>query len=279
MVGPFYKNIRLLILTVVMLLAWGFSAFQALPRQEDPELVARTAVVQTAFPGANAERVEALVTSVIEEELSEIEEIDVLESSSRVGFSTVSIELAETVKEAQPVWSKVRDELDDAAIRIPEGVTTPELDEASTKAYTVIASLTWNLPDEPNYAILQRYAKELGILLRGVSGTEEVEFYGSPAEEILVEIAAPELAGIGLSPQQLAQQIRLSDSKVTAGQLRSADRDIAIEVENELETLEQIRQIPIQSGQGQFARLSDIAMVSRGVREPLNHQAIVSGKL
>ncbi|GAX36527.1 putative RND efflux transporter [Nodularia sp. NIES-3585] len=278
MVGPFYKNIRLLILTLLMLFAWGFSAFQALPRQEDPEMVARTAVVQTAFPGANAERVEALVTAVIEEELSEIEEIDVLQSNSRVGFSTVAIELAETVKDTKSVWSKVRDELADALIRLPVGATPPELDEAETRAYTVIASLTWNLPDEPNYAILKRYAKELGIVLRGIKGTEKVEFYGSPEEEILVDMAASELAAVGLSPQQLAGQIRLSDAKVTAGQFRSANQNIAIEVENELETLEQIRQIPIQSDQGQFTRLSDIASVSRGVRDPLNHQALVGGK-
>ncbi|MEO0987985.1 MAG: efflux RND transporter permease subunit, partial [Cyanobacteria bacterium J06639_14] len=278
MVRPFYQNIRLLILTIVMLLAWGFSSFQALPRQEDPELISRIAVVQTAFPGASAERVEALVTTVLEEELSAIEEIKVLESDSRVGFSTVLVELVDSVDNAQPVWSKVRDEMDDATAQFPPGVIAPELDEAYVKAYTAIAALTWDLPSEPNYAVLRRYAEELGVLMRGVDGTEEVEFFGSPDEEILVEIDAPALVGVGLSPQQLAQQISLSDAKVTAGQLRSPEQDLAIEVESELETIEQIRQLPVQSGGGQFTRLSDIARVSRGVRYPLSDQAIVSGK-
>ncbi|MEL6606302.1 MAG: hypothetical protein AAFP20_24145, partial [Cyanobacteria bacterium J06614_10] len=62
MVKYFYSNSRLLILSIVLLLAWGLLSFQALPRQEDPELVSRVAVVQTAYPGADAERVEALVT-------------------------------------------------------------------------------------------------------------------------------------------------------------------------------------------------------------------------
>ena len=278
MVRPFYKNIRLLILTIVMILAWGLSSFQALPRQEDPELVSRIAVVQTAFPGASAERVEALVTTVLEEELSEIEEISVLESDSRVGFSTVLVELEDSVNDAQPIWSKVRDEMDDAAVQFPPGVATPELDEAYVKAYTLIASLTWNLPSQPNYAVLRRYAEELGVMLRGIDGTEEVEFFGNPDEEVLVEIDAPALAGVGLSPQQLAQQISLSDAKVTAGQLRSPEQDLAIEVESELETIEQIRQLPIQASGGQFSRLSDIARVSRGVRYPLSDQALVSGK-
>ena len=278
MVRPFYQNIRLLILTIVMLLAWGFSSFQALPRQEDPELIARIAAVQTAFPGASAERVEALVTTVLEAELSEIEAIKVLESDSRVGFSTVLIELVDSVKHAQPIWAKVRDEMDDAAAQFPPGVATPELEESFVKAYTAIASLTWNLPGEPNYAVLRRYAEELGVIMRGINGTEEVEFFGAPDEEVVVEIDAPTLVGVGLSPQQLARQISLSDAKVTAGQLRSPEQDLAIEVESELETIEQIRQLPVQFSSGQFTRLSDIARVRRGVRHPLSDQVLVSGK-
>ncbi len=278
MVRPFFTNIRLLILTILLILGWGLSSYQGLPRQEDPELVSRSAIVTTSFPGASAERVEALVTTILEEEIAEIEEVDVISSTSRVGFSSVSVELVDAVENAQPIWSKVRSEMDDAATRFPAGAAEPELNETNMKAYTIITSLTWNLPGAPNYAVLRRYAEELAVVMRSVDGTEEVEFFGSPNEEILVEIDAANLVGVGLSPQQLANQISLSDAKVSAGQLRSPDQNIAMEVESELETLEQIRQIPIQSGDGQFTRLSDIARVDRGVRYPLTDQAIVSGK-
>ncbi|MGB3614251.1 MAG: efflux RND transporter permease subunit, partial [Elainellaceae cyanobacterium] len=278
MVRPFFTNIRLLVLTIILILGWGFSSYQSLPRQEDPQLVSRSAVITTAFPGASAERVEALITTVLEEGLAEIEEISVIESDSRVGFSTVSVELLETVKNAQPIWSKVRDEMDDASVFFPEGAADPELDEVLVKAYTFVTALTWRLPDEPNYAVLRRYAEDLGVLVRGVSGTEEVDFFGDPEEEILVEVDAPALVGVGLSPQQLADQVSLSDAKASAGQLRTLDQTLAIEVESELETVEQIRQIPIQTGDGQFARLSDVARVSRGVREPLTDIALIDGQ-
>ena len=278
MVKPFYRNLRLLILTVVMIVAWGLVAFQTLPRQEDPELVSRIAVVQTAYPGADAERVESLVTEVIEAELSELEEISTLSSESRVGFSTVTVELLDTIQDAQPVWSKVRDELADAALLLPPGTSEPELDEAFVKAYTMIAALTWPLPTEPNYAVLNRYGEELALRLRGVGGTEEVELFGEPTEEILVTIDPPALAAVGLTPQQLADTIQASDAKVSAGQLRSSQQTLAIEVQSELETLEQLRQIPIRSAQGQFTRLGDLAQVSRGIRQPLPELSLISGQ-
>ena len=278
MVKHFYTNTRLLILTIVLILSWGLISFQFLPRQEDPELVSRVATIQTAYPGADAERVESLVTEVIESELSELEEIAILSSDSRVGSSSITVELSETITNVQPVWAKVQSELDDATALLPSGTTEPDLDEAGIKAYSFITALVWDLPGNPNYAILGRFAEDLALQLRSVSGTEEVEQFGNPSEEILVEVNGPELAALGLSTQALANSIQASDAKVTAGQLRSEQQNLAIEVQSELETLEQIRQIPVQTESGQFARLSDIAQVSRGFRQPMSDVAIVSDR-
>lgn len=275
MVKYFYTNTRLLILSIVLILAWGLLSFQALPRQEDPELVSRVAVIQTAYPGADAERVEALVTEVIESEISDLEEIAVISSDSRVGFSTITVELLETIIEAQPVWAKVQNEIDKAQPLLPVGTSEPDLDEATISAYSFITSLTWTLPSEPNYAILGRYAEELALQLRGISGTEEVELFGNPTEEITVEVNPTELATLGLSSQSLAERIQASDAKVTAGLLRSSQQNLAIEIQSELQTLEQIRQIPVQTAEGQFARLGDIAQVSRGLQQPLEDFALI----
>ena len=279
MVLPFFRNVRLLILTFVLIIFWGLSAFQSLPRQEDPTQTARTAIVTTVFPGASAERVEALVTEVIESEMSEVEEIDTITSDSRVGLSTVSIELKQTVSEAEPVWTRVRDRLADAEPQLPPGVLEPDLDEAETRAYAVIASLVWEGESEPNYAILRRFAEELDVQIRGVGGTEKVDTFGFPSEEVTVEINPSELAAVGLNARQLSQQILQSDAKTSAGQLRSPRNTLAIEVEGELDSLERIRQIPISStNNGQFTRLGDIARVTRGITEPVSELALIGSK-
>ena len=276
-----YRNVRLLILTIILIFVWGLSSFQVLPRQEDPELVKRTAVVTTQFPGASAERVEALVTETIESELSEIEEIKTIESDSRVGLSTVTLELKDTVNNGDPIWSKVRDELDDARRLFPQGVLEPELDEAEVRAYAMITALVWERNEPPNYAIIRRYAEELKVMMSGLPGTEQVDLFGDPQEEILVEVNQSDLAAVGLSVQELSQQINNSDAKVTAGQLRSRKTNVPIEVESELDSTERIRQIPIQSnntGGARFTRLGDVAQVNRGIIQPATDLAFVGGK-
>jgi len=154
----FYDNRRLLALSVSLILVAGLSSFTALPRMEDPVLTQRAAIVNTVYPGAGAERVEALVTEKLEEQLQELEEIKEMRSSSRPGISTVTIELKDNVYEVDEVWSRVRDKLDDAGVELPADAGDPSFDKLEVTAYAAIVALVWDLPDEPNYAILRRQA-------------------------------------------------------------------------------------------------------------------------
>ncbi len=276
----FYRNTRLLILTIVLIAVWGISSYFTLPRLEDPELVSRSAVVTTFFPGADAQRVEALVTEKIEDKLTEIEEIDSYESTSRTGSSIIQIDLQDTVRkqEVDSVWTRIRNKIDEVKVELPDNITDPELEAVKVKAYALIAGLTWRQDDKPNYGILRRQAEVFKERLEAISGTEEVEIFGDPNEEIIVEINPEALASYNLTARDLSQQISLSDSKVSAGQLRDEDNNLLIKVAGELETLARIRQIPINfGGQGQFVTLQNIATVSKGIREPANELALLNG--
>jgi len=274
----FYRNVRLLILTIILIFVWGLSSYQLLPRLEDPELTARNALITTHFPGANAERVESLVTDKLEQELREIEEIKTIESTSKTGLSTIHIELLDRVTDVEQVWSRVRDKIDDASPQLPTDATEPEFEESKAQAYAFIATISWTQDDQPNYAILRRRAETLSDQLRGLSGTEEVDIFGDPEEEIVVEIQPEDLATLGLTVPELSQQIQASDAKISAGQFRSARNDLLIEIEGELNSLDRIRKIPITFGNGgQFARLGDIALVNKGIVEPPSDMAIIDG--
>lgn len=277
----FYRNVQLLLLTICLIVVWGLSAFLTMPRLEDPVLTQRNALIKTAFPGATVERVETLVTDKIEEELSDIEEIKHLESTSRPSFSIISIELKDTVKgkDADEVWSRVRNRITDAIPQLPSEASRPRFEKLEIKANALIVALTWNLKEPTDYTILRRLSEELKDQLRYIPGTTKVEMFGDPDEEIIVEISPSDLASLGLTAPELSRQILSSDAKVAAGQLRSSNNDLLFEVEDELDSLERINRIPIRFGNsGQFSRLGDIAQVKKATVEPLASLALVSGQ-
>lgn len=278
MLTLFYRNRQLLTLTIVLILVWGLSAFFTLPRLEDPEITQRFGRVVTFLPGATPERVETLVTEKLEQELFELEEVESIRSASSTGVSVLTIELKEAIRNVEPVWAKVRSQVDDVVPDLPPDASKPEYRDSTTSANALIVGLTWELDAPVNYAILRRVAAGLEDQLRAIPGSDKLEVFGDPDEEVRVAIAPAELARLSLTAQSLADQIRASDAKVSAGQLRQTDREFLLEVDSALESLEQVRQIPIRVGaSGQVARLGDIARVTKGVQEPIAAMAIVNG--
>lgn len=275
----FYRNPRLLYLTISLILVAGMSAYFIIPRMEDPQLVSRGAFINTVVPGAEPTLVESLVSEKIEDALSEIEEIKELRSTSRESISTIAVELRDDVMDADRVWSKIRDKLGDVQPELPLGAGKPSFEEMDFKAFANLVALRWDRKTPVNYAVLQRWGKELEDRIRSIPGTQKAELFGQPKEEVLVTLDSIQLAALNLTVADVSRQITNADSKVAAGQLRSDSESLLIEVAGELDSVERIENIPIRySAEQGFVRLSSIAKVERTIVDPPDSIAIIGGQ-
>ncbi|MGB5811159.1 MAG: efflux RND transporter permease subunit, partial [Polyangiales bacterium] len=277
----FFRDPRLLATAVGLIVVAGLSALATIVRQEDPTITNGVAVIVAPFPGASAERVEALVTDKIEDELREVSEIETVTSTSRNGVAVVGVELDEQIqgREADEAFSKVRDALNDAYAKFPPGLPAPLFDDERFGAYSLITAITWSMPGDPNRGILKRFAEELQDVLRDVPGTDAVRIFGAPSEEIAVTFDPQALASVGLTAGQVAAAIRGADAKVSAGALRGDRNNVLIEVTGELDSLERIRAIPLVQARGRsLLMLGDIAEVTRSIEAPPSDLVVVNGQ-
>jgi len=278
--NAFYRNPRLTLLSVGLVVVAGFAAFQSLARQEDPTLARRFGTVTTFFPGASALRVESLVTDKLESELQELHEIREITSESRTGLSVLRIELDERFREqdVDEIWSKVRDRIEQARREFPAGVGAPDFEDRTSTAVTLLVGLSWRQDEHPQLGLLTRLAEELENRLRNVPGTKETDLHGEAHEEIRVTVEPDVLASVGLTAAEVSAAVARADSKVPAGQLRNARNDLLIEVEGELDSLARIRDVPLRQGEGgRLLRVGDVARVEKAVREPAATEAWLSG--
>lgn len=268
-----------MLLAICLIMVSGLSSFFILPRMEDPQLVERGAFINTAFPGAEPSRVEALVSEKIEDALNEIDEIKEVRSISREGVSTILLELRDEVVDSDRVWSKIRDRLSDVQSDLPAGAGIPDFDEMDFKAYALMVALTWDRTGPVNYALLQRWAKQLEDRLQTVVGTEKAELFGEPSEEILVSLDSSQLVALNLTVADVARQISFSDTKVSAGQLRGESEDVLIEIVGELDSRQRIENIPIRyRGDTGFVRLGSLATVQKTIADPPDSLTVIGGK-
>ncbi|PQJ67097.1 MFS transporter [Photobacterium angustum] len=274
------SNTRLLVLAVALLIVSGLSALSSLPRAEDPIINNRNASIITHYPGATAERVEALVTEKIENKLRQIDDINNITSVSRPGISLVSIELKDSVTDSEPVWSDARDKLSDITPNLPEGASVPNLDSDHSYAFTVITALTWQGRSPTDLLTLRRYAIELGNRLRALNGTEFVDEYGLPEEEVVVKIDPVAVSALGRSAISISSAIQGADAKNAAGELVNGQSRFSLEIADSLDSLDRIRQVPITiDSNGHLVRLENIATIQRQQTNPAAEIAVIDGKL
>ncbi len=277
----FFRNPRLFLLVIGMIVALGMASYQSIGRQEDPTITNLFANMITPFPGADPERVEALVTRKLEDELKTIPEISEINATSRTGLSFVSIELSSHIadEEIEQIWSEVRDAISDARVNMPPTVGGTQFENDSTGAFTTISSITLADSEGRNFSLALRYAHILQDRLRRVGGTEKVEIYGAPEERIYIELNNTRLDALGLNIMQVADAVRRADAKVVAGRAQSDGSDLLVEVAGEIKTIQRVARIPVVSqGNGQQILLGDVANIVKGTEDPLTRTAISNGE-
>ena len=275
-----FRQPRLVALILLVLVSAGLSSFLSLGRQEDPTITNIFATVTTSFPGADPARVEALVTSEIEEELREISEVNIITSVSRTGVSVVSVELLETLDEAtiEQVWSEARDAVEDARRDFPAGVQPPEFNSEGISAYSAVISVTADHDAVP-ITLVHAHAETLADRMRSIPSTRAVDLFGEPEEEVLVTVDHAKAAALGMTTSEIAQRISAADGKVQAGQVLDDQSDLTVNISGEIKALDRLSDIVLrESATGAVVRLTDIAEITRGARAPATEMAIANGR-
>jgi len=272
---------RLTILLVFLIIAAGVGALLTLGRQEDPTLIRRYGYVATFFPGASAERVEALISEPLEAALMELAELDKVSSSSRAGVSIVSVSVRDDLSKAQvdQAWTLVREQVDVARQFFPQGVAQPRIERTYVGAATMIVAVSWRDGAERDMGALTRLAYDLDDRFQGLLGTEETQVFGAADEEVRVVVNPDSLAALGFTTADVAGLIADSDAKSPAGQVRGRDVSLGVEFAGDLDSIERVRGvILLQDGEGRSVRVGDIADVEKGVETPADELALISGR-
>ncbi|MEE4660276.1 MAG: efflux RND transporter permease subunit [Halieaceae bacterium] len=277
----FYQNPRYFLLLVLFVLVVGASGLNTLGRQEDPTITNLTAKITTFFPGASPERVEALVTRPLEDEIREIAEVVEVRSTSSMGVSSLIVEVDDMLDDAdiERSWTEIRDAISDAAVNFPAGVATPDFDNDLTVANTRIIALRSADGASVPLSVLSRVAQDFADKLRNFPGTQLVTVHGAPEEEVRVDLDEKAMVARGMSLPEIAAALQAADAKLASGRASGSENDLLIELAGNFETLGRVRNVILRTGaDGRAVRVSDIAEVYKAERSPPRALALVQGR-
>lgn len=273
-----FRNPRVVWLIVFVILVAGASCLAVMPRMEDPILKRRVAVISTGLYGADPAEIESAVTIPIEQWLNEFSEIKQVRSNTRANVANVVIELKDRVNEPDKVWSAIKSKISDRSGQLPEDCTEPELTVFPLKAYAAILAIVPEANVELDPFTQRRLAKALQRRILNLEGTESVDLFADPGEELAVLASPEKLVATGLSIGSIANQIADSNN-VPAGTTKEAGMQMMVDVRQPEQLVQQIEEIFIQQPVSKDPlRLSEVAKVVRQTPTPRTTEATINDK-
>ncbi len=271
-----YNRVTYVLLCIVVVM--GIASYTELPRDSMPPFTIRVASVVTGFPGAGPERVESLITQVVEEVAQEIAEVDFITSESRTGLSVIQVSLKENVpaSELQPVWDQLRRKIDAIRADLPDGIYGPEVkDDDVGVVYGIQVGL---VSDGFEFAELKDYADDLRDKLIKLPDAAKVEIGGVIEERIFVDVSNDQLSSLGISSSRLRATISSANIVIPAGEVRYGDERIILEPSGSFEDIEALRKLLIPTdSRGTTVFLDDIANVYREYISPREEIVRING--
>jgi multidrug efflux pump subunit AcrB len=250
----------------VLLTLAGILTFQTMSRLESPEFTVRVAVVSAYLPGAAPRKIEELITDKIEKKIQEMPEVKVLGSQSMTGLGLVEVELKSEYTDLQPIWTRLRNKMEDVKSELPSGVYGPYVNDEFGDVFPIVIALTG---DGFTDRELRDYADDLRDELLAVPDVAKVVFYGAQAERVFVEFSNARLAELGLSPLQLADVLKNQNALQPGGRALVGPESLTLEITGEFRSIEDIRRTLLKvPGRPGTVYLGDVAQVRRGFEDP-----------
>src|SRR5262245_13838359 len=108
----FVENRHIAWVLLIATALWGWYGYKSMPQRKDPEISTKVAAVLTPWNGADAEKVEQLVTKRIEETVAANSKVTKVESISRTNLSVVYVELDDRLQETGKEFDDIKLRLD-----------------------------------------------------------------------------------------------------------------------------------------------------------------------
>ncbi len=258
-----------LILSLILLAAFvGVVGWLRMPVNLFPDSERPQVTVVTVYPGADAKDVEADVSRPIEKELSTIEDVRRVSSTSKDEMSSVTVEF-EYRKGLEAAATDTANALSKVSSLLPHNIQPPMVFKISAATPAVMTLALRPRSGSPlDLSMVRQMAdnqiKERLLCLANVSN---VEVFGGSVPIIRITVDPVKMARYSVSPPSIKAALEAFNSNRPLGLLISRNGQYLLKQEGEFGTLDDVRNIVISHNSIGDVHLRDVASVARSVPE------------
>ena len=254
---------RTTLLLLVGLLLAGTAAWQAIPKEANPDVTIPIIYVSLALEGVSPEDGERLLVRPMEQELRGIEGLRKFTAQSSEGHGSVTLEF-DPGFDPDTALADVRERVDIARSSLPDEAEEPRVMEVNVSEFPVLSiGLSGDLDTRERMTIARRLKEEI----EGIADVLEVEIAGEREDLLEIVVDPLVLESYGVDFDTLFNQISRNNRLVAAGSLDTGAGRLALKVPGIIESLNDVMNMPVKVEGDQVVTFGDVAWIHPTYKE------------
>jgi HAE1 family hydrophobic/amphiphilic exporter-1 len=255
------RPVMMCMISAVIVLV-GTISLTRLPVDLLPDIAQPTVNVSVSYPGVGPVEIEELVTRPLEQQLSAIAGLEMMNSDSREGSSNIQLNFT-WGSDLSEAMDEIRTRIDRARNRLPEDADPPVIRRFDPNATPIMGLALESLGEDLDRVQLRELAEQtLAPRLERVAGVAAVTVNGGLRQQVHVDLSKEKIAALDLSVDRIVAALRSENQDIPIGEIYRGDRSFLMRSQGQFQSLEQISGIVVLTKAGVPVYLRDIAEVT-----------------
>ncbi|NBI41297.1 MMPL family transporter [[Haemophilus] felis] len=242
----------------LLIIILGLQAISKLAVREYPKMTTTVINVSTVYPGADANLIQAFVTSKLEEAVAQADNIDYLSSKSSPNSSLITVKMKLNT-DPNAALADVLAKVNSVRSQLPRGIDDPVITSSSggvAMMYIQFSSTKLDASQVTDY--IERVIKPKFFTVEGVA---DVQIFGASDYALRIWLDPAKMAAQNLSAIAVRNALAANNLQTAAGN----DNGFYVTYKNKVETttksVTELENLVIYAKDSKLVRLRDIAEV------------------
>src|SRR5437016_7365585 len=259
------RPVLALVVNLVILIA-GFQAIRSLNVRQYPRSNNAAVTVTTVYVGASADLVRGFITTPLERVIAASDGIDYIESSSKLGLSTITIRLKlnyDPNKGPAEISSKVNQVRND----LPPEAEVPIINIESADSRFASAYLSFTSDILQANQITDYLVRVVQPRLTAMEGVQSAEILGGRTFAMRIWLKPDRLAAFNINPDQVRQALAANNFLSAVGHTKGSLVQVNLSANTDLRSVDEFKNLVIRQSGDTLVRLRDVADVVLGAED------------
>src|SRR6266481_5452481 len=259
------RPVLAIVVNLVILIA-GFQAIRSVNVRQYPRSENAAVTVSTIYVGASAELVRGFITTPLERAIAAADGIDYIESSSKLGASTITIRLKLNYN-ANKALSEINSKVNQVRNDLPPEAEVPviNIESADSQFASAYLSFTSDIL-EPNQ-ITDYLVRIVQPRLTALEGVQRADILGGRTFAMRIWLKPDRMAALNMNPSQVRDALAANNFLSAVGHTKGSLVQVNLSANTDLRSIEEFRNLVVRQEGDKLVRLREVADVVLGAED------------